>query len=145
MTARPPRPLAALSRRLALLAMMTAAYYLTGRLGLMLSIPPGFATAIWPPSGLALAAVLLLGPGIWPGIALGALLLNLHPPEAMSLPALGGALILPAVIAAGASAQALAGGFLVRRLGGYPNSLTSLRQIAALLVHGGLLACLISA
>ncbi len=132
-------------RRLGPPLLVAAAYYLTGRLSLLLAIPPGYATAIWPPSGLALAAVLLLGPRIWPGIALGTLLLNLHPSGAAGLAGLGNALALPAVIAAGAAAQALAGGFLVRRLGGYPNGLSSFHQIAALLFLGGVVACLISA
>src|SRR3989440_5956308 len=38
----------------------------------MLAIPPGYATAVWPPSGLALVAVLLAGNRAWPGIWLGA-------------------------------------------------------------------------
>jgi hypothetical protein len=40
-----------------------AACYLTGRLGLLLAIPPGFATAVWPPSGIAFAGLLYLGAG----------------------------------------------------------------------------------
>ena len=44
---------------LAKLAAMAAAYYVVGRLGLLLAIPPGFATAVWPPSGIALAGTLL--------------------------------------------------------------------------------------
>ena len=34
------------------------------------------ATAVWPPTGIALAAFLLLGYRVWPGIALGAFLVN---------------------------------------------------------------------
>ena len=40
-------------------------------------MPPGYATAVWPPSGIALAAVLLWGPRVWPGIAAGSVLVNL--------------------------------------------------------------------
>jgi len=43
---------------LAKLAAMAAAYYVVGRLGLLLAIPPGYATAVWPASGIALAGVL---------------------------------------------------------------------------------------
>ena len=42
-------------------AILAAGYTLTGIVGLSLAIPPGYATAVWPPSGIALAAVLL-----WP-------------------------------------------------------------------------------
>jgi len=37
------------------IAGLTAAYFITGKLGIFLAIPPGYATAIWPPSGIALA------------------------------------------------------------------------------------------
>ena len=36
--------------------LVAAAYFITGRLGLLLAIPPGYATAVWPASGIALAA-----------------------------------------------------------------------------------------
>ena len=45
---------------LAFLALIVA-YVLTGRLGLMLAIPPGYATAIFPPAGIAVSAMLVAG------------------------------------------------------------------------------------
>jgi integral membrane sensor domain MASE1 len=33
---------------------LAAAYFVTGKLGLLLAVPPGYATCIWPPSGIAL-------------------------------------------------------------------------------------------
>ena len=56
--------------------LVAAAYFVAARLSLALAIPPGYATAVWPPSGIALAAALLLGGRIWPGIWLGAALAN---------------------------------------------------------------------
>ncbi|MFT5085890.1 MAG: integral membrane sensor domain MASE1 [Planctomycetota bacterium] len=53
------------------------AYYVFGRLGLLLAIPPGYATAIWPASGIALAGMLLLGNRVWPGVLLGSFLVNI--------------------------------------------------------------------
>ena len=53
--------------------MLVLAYYVTGRLGLAL---PQIGTAvvlIWLPAGIALAALLRWGPGVWPGIVIGAL------------------------------------------------------------------------
>jgi integral membrane sensor domain MASE1 len=38
---------------------LAVAYAMLGRLSLLLAIPPGYATAIWPPAGLALAGVLV--------------------------------------------------------------------------------------
>ena len=44
---------------------LAVAYAMLGRLSLLLAIPPGYATAIWPPAGLALAGVLVGGaPGV---------------------------------------------------------------------------------
>ncbi len=53
-------------------------YYLGARLGFLLSISDGNASSVWPPSGMTLAAVLLGGYRLWPGIWLGALLANIH-------------------------------------------------------------------
>src|ERR1051326_4385920 len=55
---------------------LAAAYFAAPKLSLVLAIPPGYATAVWPPSGMALAAVLLLGNRVWPGILIGASLVN---------------------------------------------------------------------
>ena len=38
----------------------------------------GAASPVWPPSGIGLAAILLLGSRVWPGILAGAFLANLH-------------------------------------------------------------------
>ena len=56
---------------------LAAGYTLTGIVGLSLAIPPGYATAVWPASGIALAAVLMWGHRLWPGIAAGSVLVNL--------------------------------------------------------------------
>jgi integral membrane sensor domain MASE1 len=56
---------------------LAAVYFGAAKLSLLLAIPPGYATAVWPPSGIALAAVLLFGIRIWPGIWIGAALANL--------------------------------------------------------------------
>ncbi|MBI1943925.1 MAG: MASE1 domain-containing protein, partial [Betaproteobacteria bacterium] len=53
-------------------AALAAAYFVAAKLSLTLAIPPGYATAVWPPSGLALAALLLGGPKFWPGVLIGA-------------------------------------------------------------------------
>src|SRR5437899_3282080 len=60
---------------LVLVALATA-YFLAGKLGLMLAFVHKSATTVWPPTGIALAAMLLLGYRVWPGIFLGAFLVN---------------------------------------------------------------------
>ena len=63
-------------RYLVQVTLLAAAYLAAAMIGLAFAIPPGNATAVWPASGIALAAVLLLGTRVWPGVWLGALLAN---------------------------------------------------------------------
>ncbi|HTY56830.1 MAG TPA: MASE1 domain-containing protein [Candidatus Binataceae bacterium] len=62
---------------LAIAAGVFVAYFLTGKLGLRLATVHPSATAVWAPSGIALAACLLVGSWIWPAILLAAFLVNL--------------------------------------------------------------------
>ena len=55
-------------------SLLAVVYFAAAKGSLVLAIPPGYATAVWPPSGIALAAVMLLGNRVWPGIWLGAAL-----------------------------------------------------------------------
>jgi signal transduction histidine kinase/integral membrane sensor domain MASE1 len=63
------------SRYVATIALVAAAYYLAGRIGLELAYLDGAVAAIWPPAGLGLAVVALYGPRMVPGIVIGDLLL----------------------------------------------------------------------
>ncbi len=51
---------------------VAAVYYITARLGQLLAISPGNVTAVWFPSGIMLALVLLRGYRVLPGVFLGA-------------------------------------------------------------------------
>src|SRR5437879_9330521 len=62
---------------LARVVLLAAAYFSAAKLALLVAIPPGYATAVWPPSGIALASVLLLASRIWPGVWLGASRVNI--------------------------------------------------------------------
>jgi len=55
---------------------LAAVYLAAAKLGLSLAIVNPSATAVWPPTGIALAAVLVFGRRVWPGIALGAFVAN---------------------------------------------------------------------
>src|SRR5690242_7866068 len=57
-------------------AALAVAYFAAAKLSLTFAIPPGYATAVWPPSGLALAALVLGGPALWPGVWMGATAVN---------------------------------------------------------------------
>ena len=56
---------------------LAAVYFLAGKFGLSLATEHPSASAIWPPSGIALAALLLWDYRIWPGVFLGAFLVNI--------------------------------------------------------------------
>jgi PAS domain S-box-containing protein len=113
--------------------LLAAAYTGAGYAGLQMAIPPGNVTAVWPPSGIALAAALLWGWRAWPGIALGALLANtwtLFGPVSPVPPAT--ALLVVAAIAAGNTLEPLIGAYLLGRLTGRRNPLERAVDIFAL-------------
>jgi len=96
---------------LASVVVLAATYFSAAKLALLVAIPPGYATAVWPPSGIALASVLLLGSRIWPGIWLGASLVNVT---------VQSSLVAATLMGAGNTLEALAGAALVRALIGVP-------------------------
>ncbi|HEY6926572.1 MAG TPA: CHASE domain-containing protein [Steroidobacteraceae bacterium] len=114
---------------------LACAYYVTGKLGLLLAVPPGYATPIWPPSGIAIGALLLFGPGLWPGVFLGSFILN---------GVISQAWWLAACIAAGSTLQALGVRALIQRTMRLPIELSSWRDVVLLLALCGPLGCLIA-
>src|SRR4030095_3197364 len=56
---------------------LAVVYFGTARLGLHMDAGSGFAPTVCPPTGIALVAISLFGYRLWPGIALGAFLVNL--------------------------------------------------------------------
>lgn len=117
---------------------IAAAYALTGRLGLFLAIPPGYASPIFPASGIALGALLLYGWRIWPGIFLGSLALNFWLTiEALGMTASGQSLIIATGIGAGATLQALVGTWLLRRYVQAPLSLQTEGDILRFVLIAG--------
>jgi len=72
-----PQPLSShstLAKQIIILAVLNMC---TGWLGLKLAIPPGYVTAVFPPAGFALGALLLWGVRTWPGVFLGSIGLNI--------------------------------------------------------------------
>ena len=130
------------ARTLARIAAVAAAYYLSGRLGLLLAVWPGYATAVWPASGIALAAVLLGGPRMAVGVTIGSFFTNIV--TGFDASNLAGSSLVPALIAVGAGLEALAGAWLIRRVVGYVNLLTQEHDVIRILLLGGPVACLVS-
>ncbi|HYY35679.1 MAG TPA: MASE1 domain-containing protein [Candidatus Binatia bacterium] len=97
------------SRRFSLLpliGMLSVIYFIAGKLGLMLASLHASASPVWPPAGIALAALLLLGYRAWPAVFVGAFLVNVTT---------AGNLATSFSIATGNTLEALAGACLVNR------------------------------
>jgi integral membrane sensor domain MASE1 len=62
---------------LSICAVLALSYFATGKFGQLLAVPNPSATALWAPTGISLAAVLLRGNRVWPGIILGAFLVDI--------------------------------------------------------------------
>jgi PAS domain S-box-containing protein len=119
-------------------------YIVTGRLGLALEPESGFATLVWPPTGIALAAILLFGYRYWPGIAAGAFLLNLY--VAMNRPQpLGSPWLTAGGMGIGNTLEALLGAYLLRRGTGFQPELGRIRDVLALIFRGAALSTPVSA
>jgi PAS domain S-box-containing protein len=115
---------------------LAALYVVAARIGLAMDAVAGFATLVWPPTGIALAALLLRGYRLWPGVMLGAAIANL----------LTGAPILVALgIATGNTLEAVLGAYALRQIPGFRTSLDRLRDVLALIVLAGLLSTMVSA
>jgi diguanylate cyclase (GGDEF)-like protein len=91
---------------LATLTALTAIYFVSGKLGLMLAYVNVSASAVWPPTGIALAAMLALGHRVWPAILLGAFLVNITT---------AGSAATSLGIATGNTLEAIIGAYLVNR------------------------------
>jgi PAS domain S-box-containing protein len=121
-------------RYLALSAGITLVYYLLGRLGLLMVLPPYQVAPIYPAAGWGLAVLLVLGLRYLPAVALGSFVV-----QATALSNMGSAVLpLAAGIGAGAAAQAAAGTLLMRHWCGRPLVLASPREIGGYLAAAAL-------
>ena len=124
--------------RLASIAMVlgtAAVYVVAADLGLRLALVADQVTLVWPPTGIALAALLVLGNRLTPGIALGAFVANITHHEPVGT-ACG--------IALGNTLEAVVGAWLLRRVGFDP-ALERLRDVLALIVLAALGSTVVAA
>src|SRR5258708_7186688 len=105
-------------RYLLKILLLSFIYYITGGYGLNLGAVSTFATPVWPPTGIAFAALLLFGLELWPGVALGAFIVNFIT---------GAPIPVAAGIASGNTLEAVAGVVLLQKFTiNAPNATTSL-------------------
>lgn len=114
---------------------VVALYYATARLGLLEQLVRGQVTPLWPPTGISVAALLLFGWRVWPGIAVGALAVNVTiGPTAWSVLAIVVGNTLAPVCS-----------YLLLNRAGFHNDLDRLRDALVLVFLGALGPTLISA
>ena len=115
---------------------VAGAYYGAAKLGLDLAFATGSVTAIWPPTGIALAAIVLWGYRLWPAVALGAFLANSW--TGVPLYAVLG-------ITVGNTLEAVTGAYLLRRFADFRPSLERVKDVIALVVLAGIVSTTVSA
>jgi integral membrane sensor domain MASE1 len=131
-------------RQLLLYVALPLAYIVAGRLGFLVAHPPGYATVVFLPAGIAITATFFAGATALPGIFLGSFLLNLwigyQIVGALNLTEIAAAL----VIATGSMTQAAIGGTVLRRTTGYPTPFDNASDILVFLLLAPIF-CLTSA
>ncbi len=122
--------------RILSVGVITAIYVALAKLGFTMAFTADQVTLVWPPTGLSLAALLLLGTDVWPGVLLGAFIANVttHEPLAVA-----------GCIAIGNTLEAVAGAWLVRRFVGTANSINWLHYTLGLVVFGAVISTVVSA
>lgn len=115
---------------------VAAVYFVAAKIGLNLAFVNASATAVWPPTGIALAALLVLGHRVWPGVLLGAFLANITT---------AGGVTTSSAIAAGNTLEGLLGAFLVRRYASGTRVFEKPHDIFRFAIFAGVLATMVSA
>jgi signal transduction histidine kinase len=100
-------------------------YHLAARLGLQMAYVQANTSSVWPPTGIGLAALLIFGAKLWPGISLGVLLGSLLTGAPFNL-ALG--------LAVGNTLEALLAVFLLKRIFNLHNELDRVQDVIALII-----------
>jgi diguanylate cyclase (GGDEF)-like protein/PAS domain S-box-containing protein len=118
------------------LACLAVLYFVAGKLGLRLAFVNASASAVWPATGIALAAFLLLGRRAWPAILAGAYLVNVTT---------SGSALISLGIALGNTLEGLVGAWLVERFAGGLRAFERARSVFKFAVLAGLLSTAVSA
>jgi len=117
-------------------ALLVIFYFAAGKLGLTLAFVHPNATPIWPCSGIALAALLILGYDVWPAILLGAFLLYVTIAGSVG-PSIG--------VAAGNTLEALAAAWFVNRWAGGRDAMNRTRNVFMFAILAGILSTMVAA
>ena len=131
-------------RQLLLYGALPIAYIIFGRLGLLLAVPPGYATAVFLPAGIAVAAMFMAGAATLAPTFAASFLLNLWIGYFIAHRLDAAGLSTALLIALASTIQAAVGGAALRKLVGYPAAFDTPRDIVLFLLLSPLF-CLTSA
>lgn len=92
--------------RFSVIVLLASIYFAAGRFGLTLAFVNASTTPVWPPAGIALAALLVFGYRVWPGIFIGAFLVNATTTDSV---------LASLMIATGNTLEGLIGAYLINR------------------------------
>ncbi|HEY3246046.1 MAG TPA: MASE1 domain-containing protein [Phycisphaerae bacterium] len=123
-------------RYLVTLAAVAALYFVAAKFGLSLAAVAPQVSPVWPPTGIALAALLIFGYRVWPGITLAALCVNAQAQEPLAT---------AAGIAVGNTLEALTGAFVLQRVVGFRPSMERLRDVIGLALGSAVVSTTVSA
>lgn len=135
------------SRTIVAIAAIAGLYFAFGKIGLLITAPPSYSTIIWMPSGLSLAALIVFGYRVAPGIFLGSFLTNLSHAGGLSLEQgiVFDHALVPAMIASGSTLQAIVAARLIFKFYGNPINLSTWRDVFILVAILAPSSCVIAA
>src|SRR3990167_5876127 len=116
-------------------SLLFSLYFFTASFGLKFDAFSGLATLIWPPTGISLAFLLIVGRRYWPGVFLGALIVNLS---------VGANPMSAFMIGIGNTLEALIGAYWLRSSLDFHKSLERMKDIVHFLFRACFLSTLIS-
>ena len=117
-------------------AIIAIIYFFAARFGLGFDPVSGFATLVWPPTGIAIAAIILLGIEFWPGVFLGAFFANW---------ATGAVIPVAIGIGTGNMLEAVFATFFLRQFSGFKNAIQNTRHAVGFIFFGALVSTMVSA
>ncbi|MCP5169416.1 MAG: CHASE domain-containing protein [Hahellaceae bacterium] len=121
------------------------AYFVFAKLGLVFAIPPGFASAIWPAAGIAVALAVRFGTPAILGVLLGSFAANLSISAPQLWPLNATQLLLPLGIAIGSSLQVKLAQKLCLPIMRQDPQLRNVRHVLRFVFLAGPLSCLVAA
>lgn len=121
---------------LAIVAVLAVVYFITAKVGLRFAFVNPSATALWAPTGITLAAFLIFGVRVWPGVFLGAFFANLTT---------AGTVLTSIGIATGNTLEGVVGCYLVTRFARGPQAFERAQDIFKFAFLAGMAATTISA